>query len=119
MTGRTITRADLTQAVYEKVGFSQAESARLVEQVIREMSVTLVAGESVKLSSFGVFTVRTKGKRIGRNPKTNVEVPIESRRSLTFSSSPLLRSRLNGGTPEPRSRRSRKEPHMPAGSLLE
>jgi integration host factor subunit alpha len=107
MTGRTITRADLTQAVYETVGLSQAESARLVEQVIREMSVTLVAGESVKLSGFGIFSVRQKGRRVGRNPKTNVEVPIEPRRSLTFSSSPLLRTRLNGGTPKPGLKRKR------------
>jgi integration host factor subunit alpha len=119
MMGRTITRADLTQAVHEKVGLSQAESARLVEQVIREMSATLVAGESVKLSGFGIFSVRQKSRRVGRNPKTNVEVPIEPRQSLTFSSSPLLRSRLNGSTPEPRSRRSRKEPHGPAGSRME
>jgi integration host factor subunit alpha len=107
MTGRTITRADLTQAVYEKVGLSQAESARLVEQVIRGMSVTLVAGESVKLSGFGIFSVRQKSRRVGRNPKTNVEVPIEPRRSLTFSSSPVLRTCLNGGTPKPRLKRKR------------
>ncbi|MFC1459174.1 integration host factor subunit alpha [Microvirga arabica] len=113
MTGRTITRADLTQAVYEKVGLSQAESARMVEQVLREMSITLVTGESVKLSGFGIFGVRQKGRRIGRNPKTNVEVPIEPRQSLTFSSSPLLRTRINGGTPEPRLRRSRDKPHGP------
>ena len=119
MTGKTITRADLTQAVYEKVGLSQAESARLVEQVLQEVSVTLVAGESVKLSGFGIFSVRQKGRRMGRNPKTNVEVPIEPSRSLTFSSSPLLRTRVNGGTPEPHSRRKRKEPHGPAGSRME
>lgn len=119
MAGKTITRADLTQAVYEKVGLSQAESALLVEQVIREMSVTLMAEESVKLSGFGVFSVRQKGRRIGRNPKTNVEVPIEPRRSLTFSSSPLLRTRLNGGTLEPRSRRSPKEPHGMTASPME
>ncbi len=119
MTGETITRADLTQAVYEKVGLSQAESARLVEQVIREMSTTLVTGESVKLSGFGTFSVRQKGRRIGRNPKTNVEVPIAPCQSLTFAASPLLRTRVNGGTPEPRSRRSQKDPHGPARSRME
>ncbi|WP_315975047.1 HU family DNA-binding protein [Microvirga yunnanensis] len=66
MTGKTITRA-----VYEKVGVSQAESSRLVEQVLQEVSVTLVTGESVKLSGFGIFSVRRKGRRMGRNPKTN------------------------------------------------
>ena len=116
---KTITRADLIHAVYGKVGLSQAESARLVEQVLREMSTTLVAGENVKLSGFGIFSVRQKAKRMGCNPKTNVEVPIEPCRSLTFSPSPLLRTRVNGGTPEPRSRRNRKEPHGQAGSAAE
>jgi integration host factor subunit alpha len=119
MTGNTITRADLTQTVYEKVGVSQAEAARLVEQVIQEMSVTLVTGESVKLSGFGIFSVRQKSRRVGRNPKTNVEVPIEPCRSLTFSSLPLLRTHVNGGTPEPRSMRRREKPHVPAGSEME
>jgi integration host factor subunit alpha len=119
MTGETITRADLTQAVYEKVGLSHAESARLVEQVLREVSTTLITGESVKLSGFGIFSVRQKGRRIGRNPKTNVEVPIEPRQSLTFSSSPLLRARLNSGTLEPRPRRRRKEPLVLAQAATE
>jgi integration host factor subunit alpha len=91
----------------------------MVEQVLREMSITLVTGESVKLSGFGIFGVRQKGRRIGRNPKTNVEVPIEPCRSLTFAASPLLRTRINGGTPEPRLRRRREKPHVPAGSRME
>lgn len=95
MIGRTITRTDLTQAVYEKVSLSQVDTARLVEQVLREVSITLVAGENVKLSGFGIFSVRQKSRRGGRNSKTDVEVPIEPRQSLTFSSSPLLRSRAN------------------------
>ncbi|MBM1174751.1 HU family DNA-binding protein [Microvirga arabica] len=119
MTGKTITRADLTQAVYEKVGVSQAESARLVEQVLREVSITLVSEEKVKLSGFGIFSVRQKGRRIGRNPKTNVEVPIEPCHSLTFAASPLLRTRINNGISKLRSRRSRKEPHVPAVSRAE
>jgi integration host factor subunit alpha len=119
MTGKTITRANLTEAVADKVGLSRAGSADLVEQVLGGMSAALASGESVKLSGFGIFTVRQKGRRIGRNPKTNVEVPIEPRWSLTFRSSPLLRVRLNDGTLESRSRRRRNEPHVPAGSLTE
>jgi integration host factor subunit alpha len=115
MTGKTIIRADLTAAVYKTVGLSQAEAARLLDQVIREISIALVNGEPVKLSGFGVFTVRQKSRRVGRNPKTGVTVPIEPRRSLTFSSSPVLRTRMNGGTPEPRS----KEPHRLAQSATE
>jgi integration host factor subunit alpha len=115
MTGKTITRADLTAAVYKTVGSSQAEAARLVDQVIREISTALVNGEHVKLSGFGVFTVRQKSRRVGRNPKTNVEVPIEPCQSLTFSSSPLLRACMNSGTPEPRL----KEPHRLAQSVTE
>jgi integration host factor subunit alpha len=110
MTGKTITRADLTEAVYDTVSLSRAEAADLVEQVIWEMSAALASGESVKLSGFGVFTVRHKNERVGRNPRTGVTVPIEPRRSLTFSASPHLRTRVNGGTPEPRSRRISKEP---------
>ena len=110
MTGKTITRADLTEAVYDTVSLSRAEAADLVEQVIREMSDAIASGERVKLSGFGVFTVRHKNERVGRNPKTGVTVPIEPCQSLTFSASPLLQTRVNGGTPELRSRRIRKEP---------
>jgi integration host factor subunit alpha len=110
MTGKTITRANLTEAVADKVGLSRAGSADLVEQVLGGMSAALASGESVKLSGFGIFTVRQKGRRIGRNPRTGVTVPIEPCQSLTFSASPLLQTRVNGGTPELRSRRIRKEP---------
>jgi len=115
MTGGTITRADLAAAAYTTVGSSQAEPARLVDLVIREISTALVNGEHVKLSGSSVFTVRQKSGRVGRNSKTNVEVPIEPRQLLTFSSSPLLRACMNGGTPEPRS----KEPHRLAQSATE
>ena len=91
MAGKTITRADLTEAVADKVGHSRPQAAGLVEQVLAEMSVALAAGESVKLSGFGVFTIRHKSERVGRNPKTGEVVPIEPRRSLTFSASPLLK----------------------------
>jgi integration host factor subunit alpha len=119
MTGKTITRADLTEAVYDTVSLSRAEAADLVEQVIWEMSAALASGESMKLSGFGVFTVRHKNERIGRNPGTGVTVPIEPRRSLTFSASPLLQTRVNCGTPEPRSWRRRKEPLMLAKAATE
>ena len=119
MTGKTITRVDLTQAVYGKVSLPQAEAARLVEQVLREISVTLVAGESMRLSGFGIFSVRQKGRRMGRNPKTNVEVTIEPCRSVTFSASPLLKSRINGGIPKPRPRRRRKGPLVLAQATAE
>ena len=96
MAGRTITRADLCEAVYQRLGLSRAESADLVEVVLREISDCLEKGEPVKLSSFGTFTVREKGERIGRNPKTLVEVPITPRRVLTFKPSNVLKARING-----------------------
>jgi integration host factor subunit alpha len=96
MAGKTVTRADLAEAVYQKGSLSRAEAADLVEQVIRKLCDTLAVGETVKLSSFGVFTVRDKAKRVGRNPKTGVAVPIEPRQSLTFSASPVLKAHVNG-----------------------
>lgn len=96
MTGRTVTRADLCEAVYQKVGLSRTESAELVEQVIKEMCDSLAKGQTVKLSSFGSFVVREKGERIGRNPKTGVEVPIEPRRVMVFKPSNVLKARING-----------------------
>jgi integration host factor subunit alpha len=96
MAGNTVTRADLCEAVYQRLGLSRAESADLVELVLREISDCLEKGEAVKLSSFGTFTVREKGERIGRNPKTGVEVPITSRRVLTFKPSNVLKARING-----------------------
>ncbi len=93
---RTITRVNLAEAVYQQVGLSRKESAALVEQVLDEITERLIAGESVRLSSFGSFSVRHKGQRIGRNPKTGVEVPIKERRVLVFKSSNLLKARING-----------------------
>lgn len=98
MTGRTITRADLSEAVYQRLGLSRAESAQLVEQVLREISECLERGENVKLSSFGSFLVRSKNERIGRNPKTGVEVPISPRRVMVFKASNVLKARINGET---------------------
>lgn len=91
----TLTRAQLAEAVYEAVGLSRNESADLVEAVLDEISDALVKGESVKLSSFGTFSVRDKRGRVGRNPKTGEEVPIEPRRVLTFRPSHVLKDRIN------------------------
>ena len=97
MAGKTVTRADLAEAVYQKGSLSRAEAADLVEQVIRELCDTLAVGETVKLSSFGSFLVRDKGQRVGRNPKTGIEVPIDPRRVMVFKPSNVLKSRINGG----------------------
>ena len=97
MAGKTVTRADLSEAVYQQVGLSRAESAALVETVLGEICNCLSSGETVKLSSFGSFVVRSKGKRIGRNPKTGVEVEIEPRQVMVFKPSNVLKARINGG----------------------
>jgi integration host factor subunit alpha len=94
-TPSTITRADLSQAVYEQVGLSRNESAALVEAALEEICSALERGEMVKLSSFGTFQVRNKRQRIGRNPKTGEEVPIRPRRVLTFRASNVLKERIN------------------------
>lgn len=94
MGGKTITRADLAEAVYRKVGLSRTESAQLVEMVIDEICDAIVRGESVKLSSFATFQVRSKNERIGRNPKTGEEVPILPRKVMTFKASNVLKERI-------------------------
>ena len=93
----TVTRADLTEAVYQEVGLSRNESAQLVESVLEEIASTLARGESVKVSSFGTFSSRDKAERIGRNPKTGEEVPISPRRVLVFRASHILKERINKG----------------------
>jgi integration host factor subunit alpha len=98
MMGRTVTRADLSEAVYQRVGLSRIESAELVEMVLAEIAQAIRRGETVKLSSFGSFVVRSKGERIGRNPKTGVEVPITPRRVMVFKPSNILKARINGQT---------------------
>ncbi len=95
-TARTITRADLAEAVYRQVGLSRKESAALVQSVLAEIAATLSRGEPVKLSSFGSFLVRDKKERVGRNPKTGVEAPISERRALSFKPSSVLKARVNG-----------------------
>lgn len=97
MDNRTMTRADLAEAVYEQVGLSRNESADLVEAILNEISDSLINGDTVKLSSFGSFSVREKGERVGRNPKTGIEVPILPRKVLVFRASHVLKDRINSG----------------------
>lgn len=97
MTGQTVTRAQLTEAVYQEIGLSRNESAELVEAVIAEVAGALERGEMVKISSFGSFAVRQKGERVGRNPKTGEEVPISPRRVLVFRASHALKQQINEG----------------------
>ncbi len=98
MEGRTITRADLSESVFQEVGLSRNESSNLVETILAEVVEALARGESVKISSFGSFTVRDKGQRVGRNPKTGQEVPILPRRVLVFRASNVLKSLINGAS---------------------
>ena len=93
----TMTRADLAEAVHRNVGLSRAESAGLVEQLLTHMCESLSNGDNVKISGFGSFVLRDKGERMGRNPKTGVEVAIEPRRVLTFRASQVMRDRIVAG----------------------
>lgn len=97
MTDNTLTRMDLSEAVFREVGLSRNESAQLVETVLDEMSDAMVRGEQVKISSFGTFSIRDKSARVGRNPKTGEEVPINPRRVLTFRPSHLMKDRVASG----------------------
>lgn len=97
MAGHTVTRAQLSEAVYQEVGLSRNESSELVESVIAEITGALERGEIVKISSFGSFAVRRKGQRVGRNPKTGQEVPISPRRVLVFRASHALKNQINTG----------------------
>ncbi|MEM7778041.1 MAG: integration host factor subunit alpha [Pseudomonadota bacterium] len=97
MGSKTLTRADLAEALVQKVGLPRNESQELVEMILREISNTLVDGEPVKLSSFGSFGIREKGERVGRNPKTGEEVPITPRRVLVFRPSNIMKDRINTG----------------------
>ena len=97
MGSKTLTRADLAEALVEKVGLPRNESQELVELVLREISDALANGDPVKLSSFGSFGIREKGERIGRNPKTGEEVPITPRRVLVFRPSNIMKDRINAG----------------------
>ena len=97
MAGKTLTRMDLTEAVFREVGLSRNEYSALVESVLGHMSDALATGETVKISSFGTFSVRDKAARVGRNPKTGEEVPILPRRVMTFRPSHLMKDRVAAG----------------------
>ncbi len=97
MSDQTLTRTDLRDAVYQEVGLSRNESAQLVDRVIEHISDTLARGEQVKVSSFGTFSIREKGQRVGRNPKTGEEVPIRPRKVLAFRPSHLMKERVAAG----------------------
>ena len=99
MAVETVTRAHLGEAVYQEVGLSRNESTDLLETVLSLMTASLVEGETVKISSFGSFSVRQKGQRIGRNPKTGEEVPILPRKVLVFRPSQVLKSQINRRSP--------------------
>ena len=97
MSETTLTRMDLSEAVFREVGLSRNESADLVESVLQHMSDALASGDTVKISSFGTFAVRAKSARVGRNPKTGDEVPISPRRVLSFRPSHLMKDRVAAG----------------------
>jgi len=92
----TLTRSDIAELLNKQVGLSRAESAELVEQVLDLVTDALTAGQNVKISGFGTFVLRDKNERVGRNPKTGIEVPITPRRVLTFRPSQSLRERVSG-----------------------
>ena len=92
----TLTRADLAEAINQKLGLSRADSLGMVEAILTHMTEALAAGENVKISGFGTFLLRDKTERIGRNPKTGVEVPITPRRVMTFRASQMLKERVAG-----------------------
>mgnify|MGYP005721602741 FL=1 len=95
MNDKTLTRMDLSEAVFREVGLSRNESADLVESVLEKICKSLVVGEQVKISSFGTFSIRQKNARVGRNPKTGQEAPIPPRRVLTFRPSHLMKDRVS------------------------
>jgi integration host factor subunit alpha len=90
----TLTRADLSDIVHNRLGLSRAESAGVVERVLHHMCHALAQGKNVKVSGFGSFILRDKGERVGRNPKTGIEVPIAPRRVMTFRASQMMRDRI-------------------------
>lgn len=96
MTGKTVTRADLSEALHEEVGLSRQECAGLVERVLEMIVETLERGETVKLSGFGVFTVRSKNARMGRNPKTGEPAAIVPRRVISFRASQIMKAKVDG-----------------------
>src|SRR3954468_8034154 len=116
MAGKTITRVDLYAAVYDQASLSRSESSAMVEAVFKEITDTLTKGEAVKLSGFGSFIVRKKGKRMGRNPKTGAEAPIPPRRVLVFKPSAVLKRRVNGERNIMKTRAAAASPQVGAGA---
>ena len=98
MNDKTLTRMDLSEAVFRELGLSRNESADLVESVLEKICASVVAGEQVKISSFGTFSIRQKSARVGRNPKTGQEAPIPPRRVVTFRPSHLMKDRVSERT---------------------
>jgi integration host factor subunit alpha len=90
----TLTRADLAETLNRQIGLSRADSAAMIESILEHMTAALIDGENVKISGFGTFVLRDKGERVGRNPKTGIEVPITPRRVLTFRASQGMRERV-------------------------
>jgi integration host factor subunit alpha len=116
---KAVTRVELYDAVYRKVGLSRSESSALVEVVLKEISDSVARGETVKLSSFGTFTVRQRGKRMGRNPKTGADVPISPRRVVVFKASAIMKRQINGDRSiSKQSQRERSRPADKSGSAL-
>ena len=107
MTSKSVTRVELCEAVYREVGLSRSQSSAMVALVLKEITASLEKGETVKLSSFGSFIVRTKKQRFGRNPKTGTQATIPSRRVIVFKSSAVLKQQING---------KRSGTKMPAGA---
>ncbi|MFZ0572716.1 MAG: integration host factor subunit alpha [Rhodomicrobium sp.] len=101
LNGKTLTRADLAEAVFEKVGLPRNEAAELVELVLKQIVHALERGESIKLSSFGSFGLRQKSERVGRNPKTGETVPITPRRVIVFKASNIMKDRINASLSKP------------------
>ena len=97
MSSKTLTRIELSEAVYREVGLSRNESAELVETVLNHISNALIKGEQVKISAFGTFSTRNKKQRIGRNPKTGTEIPITSRRVISFKASQIMKEKVEAG----------------------
>ena len=97
MSSKTLTRIELSEAVYREVGLSRNESAELVETVLNHISNALIKGEQVKISAFGTFITRNKKQRIGRNPKTGTEIPITSRRVISFKASQIMKEKVAAG----------------------
>ena len=97
MSSKTLTRIELSEAVYREVGLSRNESAELVETVLNQISNALIKGEQVKISAFGTFSTRNKKQRIGRNPKTGTEIPITSRRVISFKASKIMKEKVAAG----------------------